>query len=300
MLFAPLVLLSACCLLQSAPTATLGPTTGSFLGAGDFDGGYDGRTKDTNWGGHAYYVGRIVFLNLPRKSVQDVLNAAPSTSLHLAANHSATPNLHPVILMIGRQTNTAFVEPPGWTVPVGNDYNELILLIPFVQQGSSGTRWHNYVVHIYLDDFWAMWVGNQYYGLHKEQAVLTDNPPDYDVYRETDHVFHATFTALGALTSNSMAATLPNFQAAKEILSMPVLGTITSFPGNPYVCCYFEMDYSSGDVQPISSQVEFLEEFEPGMSAWKTANAIPSVADGAFEIRNVRWRMAFPPLSCQF
>jgi hypothetical protein len=277
-------------------TVQLAPRTATFLGADDFEGEFTAREGKAEFGGEAIYLGRVVFLHLARAEVQSVLPA----DLKLAQNTSGSlPDVHPVVLVFGHQTDTKLVY-PFWTADVGEDYRELILLVPFVQRAGH-SRWHNYVVRIYLEDFWAMLLGNQHYGLQKLLATFSETDADFGVIRDSVAVFASESAPSAAWQDDAAAATtLANYQQMKQILSMPILGTLTMVLGKPYVCSYFEWDFTGARVRPISTKSQFLQAFTTGMSSWVNLGILQSVPDGAWQLEKFRWRMAYPPFACEF
>lgn len=282
-----------------ATRAAASAATAPFLGPDDFEGEFEPRDGDAAWGGEAIYLGRVVFLHLARTEVAKVL---PS-GLQLAANESASlPDLHPVILLFGHQTETKLVY-PFWTPEAGDDYNELILLVPFVQR-LNHLRWHNYVVRMYLDNDDAIQIGNLYYGYFKQRAVLTEVAPtvtlsELDVTRSLQTVFEWTAQnpSGGFVPSTSAMATLDNYQDAIEIMSMPLLGTLF---GTAYICSYWDWNLQNADVRSIKVTSRFLQPPRAGTASWVSQGPVASDEKFAFEIRGLVWQMAFPALPCSF
>jgi hypothetical protein len=280
--------------------------TPDFLDANDFEGRYSKRWPvHIYFGGQSSYNGRIVFSNLERDVVEKVL----PPDLRLAENMSNQPNLkilHPIALLFGQQADTRWIFP--FLAPrVGEAYNELILIIPFVQK-TNHTRWHNYVVRMYLDDIGAEILGNLFYGYQKKRANFKEIDSNasaiFEVIREELNIFKATVTVPPeqALSHRAAVRDLPNYQDAMEIFKMPVLGKLTLYPTKPYVCSYFVWGLRSADVKPIDSQNEFLQPFTQSVNEWVDwlNRNISSVEEGAFEIRNLKWRLRFPPRQCRF
>ncbi len=276
-----------------APGLTGAAQAQGFLDTEHFDGSWKPRESDADWGGEAIYRGRVVFLHLERVEVEKVLPAA----LQLAAKKSPTePELHPVVVLFGHQTETKLVY-PFWTPEVGDDYRELILLVPFVQK-SGHQRWHNYVVRMYLDDEWAIKLGNDYYGLQKLDADFEETPTRFSVIREWIERFEFQSTSNGPwITDAEAEANLANYPAMKEITAMPVIGTPT---WADFICSYFEWHFAGTQVRSIEGTSEFLQPFNAGMDSWVDLGAIPSVTDGAWQLEKFRWRIAFPPFPCEF
>jgi hypothetical protein len=279
----------------------VGIGTAAFLDVSDFDGGYQPLPWNPLFGGQSIYNGRIVFGNLPRTVVDDVL----PPDLRLASNMTTEfPNEHPILLLFGHQTNTQWTFPWGPT-NVGNDYRELILIIPFVQR-VGGNRWHNYIVRIYLDNKPAELIGNWYYGYFKEMATLTEAVAAAAATLEVLHgmtgikmfQWRAVPASTPFVSSSYAVANLENYQDAMQILTMPILGTLEL--GGAYVCSYWQWDLLSATVRPITVDLEFLEAFRVGMASWVALGPIKSLDQGAFEIQNIQWRMGYPPVSCTF
>jgi hypothetical protein len=276
-----------------AAGVTASTATGLFLGPDDFEGDFEPRDGDAAWGGEAVYLGRVVFLHLTRAEVVKML----PNDLQLAAKKSTSqPDLHPVILLFGRQTQTKLVY-PFWTPEAGDDYNELILLVPFVQRLNQ-QRWHNYVVRMYLDDDLAIQLGNDYYGLRKQKAAFEETDTRFSVTRDLIERFAFQPTETGAWMSDPDAeATLDNYPEMKQIAAMPVIGRPS---WADYICSYFEWDFEGAQVRSISGTSEFLQPFDTGMDSWVALGPIANVTDGAWQLEEFRWRIAFPPFPCEF
>jgi hypothetical protein len=207
--------------------------------------------------------------------------------LRLAANHSSTPTVHPVVYLYGKQINTKWVI-MGETWSVGEDYQELILLIPFVQRHDSN-RWHNFVVIIYLNDRPALEIGNRKYGYAKHMANFRETDPEVTVSMDGRQTFHAKIDELDSSwrTSKEAEHTLPNYKDVQTIFQMPVLGMEDESPN--FICSYFEWDYDDARIMPIRSRHQFF-----------FSEPLTSVQHGAFAIRNLKWRLKYPPPECEF
>lgn len=274
-----------------------GPGTPEFLDKTDFAGSYRPSKRRASWGGESEYSGQLIFTNLTRDAVENVL---PS-DLELAVNTSAAfAHLHPVILMLGTQANTAWLFP--WGSPaVGQNYQELILLVPFVQK-TGKSRWHNYVVKMYLNDFVATVLGNQFYGYQKQMAAFDAIGNDFNVYLQGIQMFESEAAPVDPWTPYATALpTFNNLSDALEIVSMPILGTLVLVPTKPYTCSYFEWDMTAAEIRKMSSSHDYNKPFvAPQMDPWVALGTLTSVSDGAFEVRKVQWRLAFPAKACSF
>jgi hypothetical protein len=268
-----------------------------FLGPADFEKNWPSMytlpSSPFTKGGRATYEGNIVFTNLDKKHVACVL---PDT-LELAPNAS---DVHPVLYMIGH------LEDIYWEINdvpqiSGDEYDEMILAIPFVRK-RGGALWHNYAVRMYLNHDIAIRIGNKHYAYNKTWGDIRRCAPRVCVStRDGTRKFEAKLQiplGSGWEPSTDAEVSLPNYKAIQTILSMPILGVT---PNDALLCSYFELDYRNAQVMPITSTHAFVRPFVPGMAEWTTLGSLFNVANGAVRIRNLDWRLQQPPLPrCQF
>lgn len=266
--------------------------TAPFIGPRDFSGTYTPRWSDATTGGEATYHGNIVFTNLARSIVQAALPA----ELKLA-NNTLSPGMHPVIYLFGHPMNSRWIIADTPILP-GPNYQELMLLVPFVQS-ASGKRWHNYVVRMYLDDLTAIAIGNLFFAYAKEWGTAQESGTQVTEFSAGAAYFHADIQTTGPWRTSAQADTaLPNFKAIKTILDMPVVGRTQE--GN-LICSYFELNFDGANVASVQSRHEFLQPFRSGMGGWVALGTLVSVPDGAIAIRDLNWRIRQPPpLPCRF
>lgn len=293
------VSLAGCAPMTITKVGTCG-TNPPFMGPCDFDGTYEAMASPSISHGQSRYVGYVLFANLDRNIVAGVL----PPELRLASKASAPSTVHPVILLFGDQLDTSWALEGVQQLP-GNQYKELILLIPFVT-ALSGTKWHTFAARMYLNDDAAIWLGNEFYGYAKESGTFNEVIDGVTVSAPSIAYFQANWTVLGPWrTSDQARVALPNYIAIEEIFEMPVVGMIgTNFFGDLPTCSYFEWIYDSAQVASVQSQFRFLEPFRAGMQPWVSLGPVSSVPDGAVAIRNVTWRLAWPAptpwFSCSF
>ena len=291
------LVLGGCC----HPKDVLPRSTPGFWGPDDFTGSYDSAAKEPAINTQTTWNGDIVFTNLPRSVVSNVLPA----DLQLAANVGDMPGQHPVVLMFGVQTNLRWVVPP---IPAGNPYNEMILLIPFVQK-VGGQKWHDYVVRMYLD--WQMGVdgGNLLYGYRKELGTLVQSasltqPPEF-IYKVTQGNaprLTAQVTGQSAWMSDAAAKTaLANYEDMKTIFGMPILGTwpASYATASPYVCSYFVFQWDAVSVRSASTSFQFESNFVPNMDPWVAAGTLYNLKNGDFGVTGLSWQLTSPK-TCDF
>jgi hypothetical protein len=213
------------------------------------------------------------------------------------AQNSVAPALHPVIFLFGHPVNTSWII-ANTPILIGPNYQELMLLVPFVQE-KTGTLWHNYVVRMYLDDPNAIWIGNVFFAYAKEPGTSQETGTEVSEFAGSVQMFHANIQPSGPSQSSAQAeTTIPNYQAIQTILSMPIVGRRAS---GELVCSYFELTYTSAMVTPVQSSHEFLQPFVSGMSGWTGLGTLSSVANGAVAVQDLNWRIRQPPAPpCRF
>lgn len=274
----------------------------TFLSSAHFSGSFTpAPTVAPIFGGKSTYDGAVVFTNLDRS----IVAAALPDDLQLAPNISDTPGKHPVIFIISHHANMDFLI-PGPDPPYPNAYEELILLIPFVQH-EAGTKWHTLVERMYLNDLIAISTGNLYYGYAKQFGTFERQdsdlaPVNFKVRKTGTPYFSAQLELKGPwVTGVSAETAFANFTRMQEIFTMPLIGrNAGAWPLLEYVCSYFQWDFSTAFVRPVKSRHEFLQPFTAASGAWATLGELASVKNGAVAIRNMEFRIFYPAFPCQF
>ena len=262
-----------------------------FLGPSAFAGRFVPRSSNTVTGGQSTFVGIISALNLPREEVRRLL----PPELHLAKTIDPGVSAHPVLLLFGHQ-NDATTLSFGFPIPTFVSYRELILVVPFVQE-RSGTTWYSYATRMYLDFATAKQIGEDY-GYKKVLARLEHSARGLEVRDEGtgSPIFDAETFSTGALSSDAAAsAQFPAYRSLKQLLEMPIIGQKAD---RTYACSYFELDHDASSVMPVTLAARFHVPFTPEMGASWTDGVKHAVPDAAFFVNRVRWRLAWPPLSC--
>jgi hypothetical protein len=251
-------------------------------------------------GGQSTYDGSIAVTLLSRTDVSQVL----PPSLALAARTDGVTD-HPVVHLIGNQRNPMILENgiPYPALDLG--YQEVILLIPFVVC-PPGTRWHSFVVRMYLNDVGAIAIGNSVYAYAKEFAAVPQNHvgPDLttNVLPLLEHDVFESHPVQQTGQWSSPPGTIPNWKDFQTLFEMPLVGVDVNPSTSAVtrtVCSYWEWDYTDAEIAPATSQHRFLKQFRSGMGSW-VGVALSNAPDGAMKIRGLRWRLAEPPPACQF
>ena len=251
------------------------------------------------YGGQSTFDGDLIFLNLDRSVVAKAL----PPGLQLATN-TAAPQQHPVILILAHHASMRWIL-PGPDVPYPGDYQELILMVPFVL-GNGGTHFHNYAVRMYLDDDLAIAIGNAYYGYAKRPSDIvrtsgTQPVHDFSASRAGCGLFAAQCESTGAWRGMAQAkTTIPNLADMQAVMAMPIVGRWEPSPDEPFVCSYWQWKFTNAELRPIKSSQKFIGPFTHQLQDWVDMGSVPSVTAGAVGIRNLVWRMGFPPKACVF
>ena len=276
---------------------------GTFFGPNDFRGSFaPAPTSKPRFGGRSTFDGAVIFFNLPRKEVAKVI----PNDFQLATKKSVAPDVHPVLLMLSHHANMEWLLPgpdPDWDRP----YEELILMVPFVRH-NSGSKWHSFVVRMYLNDTWAIKLGNEFYGYAKQRGSFARKdielaPSEFKTFKNGNLYFEADLVSTGPWRSSDNAeATLPNYRAMQTIISMPLLGQFHPIrQGAAKVCSYWRWDYSTAFVRPMKSRHRFVRPFVKEMDSWVRRDPISSVGNGAIALRSLDWRLKFLPFKkCRY
>jgi hypothetical protein len=238
------------------------------------------------YAGQAAFNGSIAVCNWARAAAAAALPAdielAPAARPGVAA--------HPVVFVLGEQTQGATIF-GGLTFPMGVDYHEILLAIPFVKH-RRGTNLHVLVARMYASFFPAIWAGNAHYGFGKRMATMRVDGARYDVTMpDGTRLAHAVRQPLGAWCAAAQCD-LRNFAAMRAMFTLPVLGRRED---GSYVASYFDWDFAGARVRPARVTVAIERELAPGF----LPRACCAVPDGAFEVRGMIWRLSWPQ-RCRF
>lgn len=258
----------------------------NFLGKEAFPGPTTVRTGAASFVGQADFNGCIAFCNWPKEDLAAVLPA----DLELAVNTSSTPELHPVAFIFGEQTEGATIF-GGLTFPMGVNYHEFALAIPFVRH-RRGRNLHTFVPRMYSSFAPATWAGNAHYGLAKDMAAMRWQGPLFVIAAPDDTLlFHASVEPAGEWTPGPTAA-LPNFAAMRAVFDLPVVGRRGD---GTYVTSYFGWDFGGAHVRPARAWVSIDAALADGVAPRWSA----TLASATFEVRRMVWRLSWPG-RCQF
>jgi hypothetical protein len=232
------------------------------------------------------FNGHIAVFHWTREEVTRLL----PPDLELAVNPLSGPEVHPVALVFGDQTEGAWIV-GGRRLPLGFAYQELALAIPFVRR-RGGRYLHVHVPRMYSSYFPVVWNGNAQYGLGKRMGRMTIEGPFF-VLTDGDGtlLLHAAVEPRGGWVPGP-ACGWPNFAAVREMIALPFVGRTAR---GIYTCSYFGWDFAGAQVRPVDCSVSFDAPIVDGLtSRWCYDTDMAS-----FEVRGMAWRLTWP-MACRF
>lgn len=238
------------------------------------------RQAGLGYAARALFDGCISVCRWPRAAVVDLL----PPELALASDEDGD-GWHPLLVVFGRQRETAWTF-GGLVAPVGEDYEELLLAVPFVRL--RGTReLATYVPGMRSSDLSSTWVGAQLYGLGKEIACVEHRGP-LSIWTAADGrlVFHAL---LGP-AADDVAAQVDTGAALgtlRQVAALPVVGK--RYDGS-FVGCYFDWDFREARARPVSCSMSFDEP----LGARGPVGAARGVPGATLWVEGMIWRLSWP------
>jgi hypothetical protein len=233
-----------------------------------------------SYAGQAAFDGCIACCNWPSSDVARIL----PPELALAENRSARVDLHPVAFVFGEQRQGATIF-GGITFPLGVNYHELALAVPFVKH-RQGQRLHTFVPRMYSSFYPATWAGNAHYGLGKEMATMSREATRFVVAAQGRQLVEASWDAVGDWMPGA-GCELPNFDAMRRVFALPVMGRRAD---GSYVTSYFGWDFGAAQVRAARLRLSIDQELGPGLVPRRCAG----LELGTFEVRRMIWRLSWP------
>jgi hypothetical protein len=224
------------------------------------------------------FVGRmtaiVAILPVSRAAARAMLPAG----LDLAAQDFVPGDQHPLVLILGQQSN---VRPRP--LPLGADYLEFILAVPFVECRGQGP--FCYSPRLYLDRGLPILAGRLLYGYDKQRAAIRTSADSYSVAE-----FGSAEPLVEAHLRNTGAAVAPSQSGPATLFDLPVISRAARRWW--YSCADFGLDRAA--LQPVELDLVIHRPFVSGLPVGRFMIAgIEADAARAFRIRT-SWRLAGP------
>ena len=236
--------------------------------------------------GQATFHGAVVCCLRPRAEIAAML----PPELELVANVSATPDLHPIVFILGAQTAGATIV-GGRSVPLGIRYGEFALAVPFVRH-AGGTHLHAWIPAMVSGYAPATWSGNRLYGFSKRMGdVRRDGSFLLVTAEEQALLLYATLEPRGAWSAGGDAE-LPALGFVREAFALPVVGRRAD---GAWACSYFGWDFRAARVRAADACVSVERPIVAGLPLGDYHDSTA----GTFEVEGMLWRLTWPmPCRC--
>ncbi len=232
----------------------------------------------------AEFDGAIVCTYWPRSDVARLLPAG----LSLARNVSAEPELHPVVFVLGTQTNAALLL-GGVSIPTNVTFAEIMIAVPFVHRAAGGSI-SVFIPRIYSADRFSTWSGNANYGFNKQLADMGWLGRTFTVSaRGGPLLAHATVEDEGGWAP---CGDLPGLTVVAGAFRLPALGRRSD---GRDVCSYFDWQFAAATARAARGVVAI----DASLGAGLDPRICHGVQSGTFRVRRMRWRVSWP-VPCRF
>jgi hypothetical protein len=227
------------------------------------------------------FVGRmtavVAILPLAREAAQAMLPAG----LGLAAQNHTPGDRHPLVLILGQQSN---VRPRP--LPLGADYLEFILAVPFVEHRGRARRGpFCYCPRLFLDRRLPTVLGRLLYGYAKRRAAIEMTENSYRIADLDDGEL-----LLSADFRSTAATVEPSRSSAALFFDLPVIAQA----GDSWWYSFADFGLDRAVVQPVELALVIHRPFVSGLpvGGFRIAG-VEAAAARAFRIRT-NWRLAGP------
>jgi len=256
------------------------------LGRSAFPGpAIEAGAAGATFAGEATFDGCVAVTHWPRADVERLLPA----ELELAANVSPRPDVHPLVCAFGNQTQGSWIW-GGFTLPVGLEYFELLIGLPFVKH-RRGHHLHTYIPRMYAGNPASVWDGNVRYGLSKQLAEMRWWGSTFVLTTEQGTpLFHAVVET--ANEGAASAATAPAVRTVAEVFSLPVLGRKET---GELVGSYFAWDLDAA----LIDTAEACLTIDAPLGAGLEPRVFHGTRAGTIVVREMNWKLSWP-MRCRF
>ena len=224
-----------------------------------------------SYAAQARFDGCIAFTTWRRVDVERLLPA----ELTLVG----TGDEHAVAFVFGRQRDAAVLF-GGFMLPSVGRYLELCVAVPSVRPRSGGDV-HIFISRMYASYFPAVWNGNTYFGFAKESARLDWDGATFAVRDDDDRALVRAETRPTGAWMPARAESHARFAEMRAVFAQPVLGRTHD---GRWMRSAFGWDFADALIRPMEARIS-----GPDVGSCRSAG-------GAFEVREMLWRVGWPSL----
>jgi hypothetical protein len=227
------------------------------------------------------FVGRMTAVVAILPVAPDTARAMLPAGLDLAAQDLTPGERHPLVLIMGQQSD---VRPR--VLPLGADYLEFILAVPFVERPERGAPRgpFGYCPRLFLDRHVPIIAGRLLYGYAKRRALIRMTAASYSIAEPggADRLLEAHFR----ITERPLEAP---WGGTATLFDLPVISRAAGTWW--YSCADFGLERAL--VQPVELRLTIHRPFVSGLPVGQFAMAGIGGVSHAFRIRT-EWRLAGP------
>jgi uncharacterized protein with NAD-binding domain and iron-sulfur cluster len=195
---------------------------------------------------------------------------------------------HPIVFLFCRQKNVR----PGFIPFGGLRYQEVIQLIPFVQQDGDAPAGgpFSYMPYLFLDEIAPVWIGVNLYGFNKRLARIASDRGSFEVKCDLGEL--STDFSVHGLPGRASNPRFSHLQSIRRLLDRPFISQTTN--GN-LVYSYLDFCFDTATFQAVSGEAALTAPFDPSPSPPKSfpVSSITNEDYGAFRFQTT-WKLSVP------
>jgi hypothetical protein len=254
-----------------------------LLGPDAFPGEWIGAEgARASWVGEAWFDGVLVWTAIRR----DVLDRVLPTGWQPAHNLSPHGELHPLVVVLGRQRHTSILF-GGLPLPSDAEYDEVMLAVPFVWHVRH-RRLHTFIPRMYSQDPRATWSGNAQYGFGKRMGRIERLGGLSVAVDEHDRcVLHCSARPVTSWTRSNDEQQGSLAGVVSAMSRLPIVGV--RYDGSE-VESYFAWGLAGAWTRRAHARLTVHRALAAGLDE----ASVSADAALALDLRDMRWRLSWP------